>query len=144
MLVRCALLVVFSLLAATGCGGRTTPEAEVRSLIERVERAAQERDARGVLVEISPVYRDAYGHSREDVARLLRGYFLANQSISLLTRIEALDFPADDEARVTVLVAMLGRGADAAHAWDMNADLHRFEATIVREGGKWQITWARW
>ena len=41
----------------------------------------------------------------------LAGYFIANQSIHLLTRIDKIDFPASDEARLQVTVGMVGREA---------------------------------
>jgi hypothetical protein len=127
-----------------GCSESESAETQVRAVIERMERAAEARDAGNLLELISDAYRDDYGRGRDDVARLARGYFIANQSIHLLTRIEELSFPAEDEARAVVLVGMLGREAAAESAWDLAADLYRFEVTIVREGGDWKITWARW
>lgn len=141
-LKRVTALVLLVLLAA--CSKPDSPEAQVRAVIDRMERAAEERSVRDVLALVSAQYRDDYGNGRDDVGRAVRGYFIANQSIHLLTRIEALSFPTDDEARATVLVAMLGRDAAAANAWNLAADLYRFELAIIREQGEWKVTWARW
>lgn len=127
-----------------GCGERDSPEAQVRAVIDQMELAAEARDVGDVLDLISETYRDDYGRGRDELGRLARGYFIANQSIHLLTRIEAMTFPAEDEARATVLVAMVGRDAAAESAWDLAGDLYRFEVAIVREDGDWKITWARW
>ncbi len=139
------LLCLVSLGAiVAGCGEADSPEAQVRAVIEQMELAAEARATSEVLELISEQYRDDYGNGRDDVGRAVRGYFIANQSIHLLTRIEALSFPAEDEARATVLVGMVGREAGATEAWDLAADLYRFEIAVVREDGEWKITWARW
>lgn len=139
------VLCLVSLAAIVGgCGEADSPEAQVRALIGQMELAAEARDTSDVLELISAQYRDHYGNGRDEVGRAVRGYFIANQSIHLLTRIEELSFPAEDEARATVLVGMVGRDADATDAWDLAADLYRFEIAAVREDGEWKITWARW
>jgi hypothetical protein len=143
---RIHLLLCLAALAGivTGCGERESPEAQVRTVIEQMELAAEARDVSDVLELVSAQYRDDYGNGRDEIGRAVRGYFIANQSIHLLTRIEELSFPAEDEARVSVLVGMVGRDAAAANAWNLAADLYRFEVAIVREDGEWKITWARW
>lgn len=142
--VHLLLCVVAIAGIVAGCGESDSAEAQVRAVIERMELAAEARDAGDVLELISDAYRDDYGRGRDDVGRLARGYFIVNQTIHLLTRIEELSFPAEDEARAVILVGMVGRGAAAESAWDLAANLYRFEVTIVREDGDWKITWARW
>ncbi|SRR5512138_1940541 len=142
---RIHLLLCLVALAAivAGCGEQDSPEAQVRAVIDRMELGAENRDVGDVLDHVSATYRDDHGNGREEVGRLLRGYFIANQSIHLLTRIESLSFPAEDEARATVVVAMVGRDAAASNAWDLAADLQTFDIVLIREGGDWKVTWAR-
>jgi hypothetical protein len=109
-----------------------------------VELAAEARDVGDVMKNISDHYSDASGMTQEDAARYLRGYFIANQSIHLLTRIEQVEFPATDEARANVLVGMVGREAAASSRWDLAADLYEFDVTLRREDGDWKVTYARW
>ncbi len=135
-----ALLLV--LLAA--CGDDTSPEQQVRELIERMELAAEDRDVDDVVALLSTQYRDAYGNGPEEVGRAVRGYFIANQAIHLLTRVQGISFPQNDEARASVLVGMVGREADAASAWNLAADLYEFEITLLREDGEWKVSWAEW
>jgi hypothetical protein len=143
---RVHLWLCLAALAAivAGCGDTDSPEAQIRSVIERIELAAEARDVSDVLEHVTLEYRDHHGNDRDEVARAMRGYFIANQSIHLLTRVEELSFPAEDEARATVLVGMVGRDAAAANSWDLAADLYRFEVAIVRDEGEWKINWARW
>ena len=135
-------LCVFGLLAA--CGPADTPEGQVRTTIEQMELATEGRDVGDVLQHVSEQYTDASGMGREDAARYLRGYFIANQSIHLLTRIQQVEFPATDEARASVLVGMVGRDAAASSRWDLAADMYEFDVTLRREDGDWKVTYAKW
>ncbi len=138
------LFVMLALTLLSACGDDDSPEQRVRELIAEVELAAEARDTGEVTQWLSPAYRDAHGNSTDEVKRLLRGYFIANQSISLLTRVEELTFPSPGEARATVLVGMVSREADAANAWELAADLNEFEIALAEEDGEWRVTWARW
>lgn len=135
-------LIAFAALVA-GCGETDSPEAQVRAAIDQIELAAEARDVGDVLEHVSPHYRDHHGNDRDGVGRALRGYFIANQSIHLLTRIEELSFPAEDEARATVVVGMVGRDAAAENAWNLAADVYSFDVVLVREDQEWKVTWAR-
>jgi hypothetical protein len=141
----------FALLAAlaslTACSGADSPERQVRAVIEQIELAAENRNVSGLTGHLSEDFRDSRGMGPEEVARYLRGYFIANQSIHLLTRIEHLEFPTENEARAEVLVGMLGREAAAAaretdEPGALTADLHTFKVALRREDGEWKVTFA--
>jgi hypothetical protein len=140
--LRPSCLVLLAAFAA--CGSKDSPEHQVRQAIERVELAAEARDVGDVMKNISDHYSDASDMTREHAARYLRGHFIVNQSIHLLTRIEQVQFPATDEARANVLVGMVGREAAASSRWDLAADLYEFDVTLRREDGDWKVTYARW
>ena len=132
-------LLTLSLLAA--CADPATPEEEVRTAIGRMAQAAEERDVGALMDQVSKHYRDASGRGADELSRYVRGYFIANQSIHLITRIEEVEFPSSEEARTRVLVGMAGRAADAP-APDFNADLQRFDVVWVREDGEWKVSYA--
>ncbi len=94
----------------TACSDGASPEQEVRAVIDSMEVAAEARDVGDLLEHLSDNYRDAQGQDRQQAALYARGYFISNQSVHLLTRIESLEFPAADEARVKLQVGMAGRG----------------------------------
>ena len=145
--MQCLRLIVLIAAAAFGliaCSSEDSPEEQVRTAIAEIELAAEARDTADVIEWLDPAYRDAHGNDVEEVRRLLRGYFLTNQSIHLLTRIETLTFPHPDEARVVLQVAMVGRDADAANAWNLAGDLHRFELALISQDDRWLVNWARW
>jgi hypothetical protein len=134
-------ILVLALLA--GCADDTSPEQQVRSVIESMERAAEARDVGELLEHISANYRDAQGQDRAEASRYARAYFIANQSIHLLTHVESLEFPAPDEARVKVQVGMAGRGAEPG-ASGFTADLYDFDIALIREDGEWKVSYADW
>lgn len=126
-----------------GCGADASPEQQVRAVIEQMEAAAESRDVGGLLEHISENYRDGEGRGRAEALQSARVYFIANQSIHLLTRIESVEFPAQDEARLKVQMGMAGRGAQAG-ALDVNADLYDFDVALTREDGEWKVSYADW
>jgi len=132
--------LILSLAVLAGCGDANSPEQQVRAVIEQMEAAAENRDVGDLTEHLSEDYRDSNGMGPEEVARYLRGYFIANQSIHLLTRIEQLEFPTDGEARAQVLVGMLGRDAAATNEWDLAADLHTFRIALRREADDWKVS----
>lgn len=142
MLIRAVprLWMIFALGVLAACGGGESPEQEVRAVIDRIEAAAEQRDVSELTEHLSDDYRDSNGMGPEEVARYLRGYFIANQSIHLLTRIEHLEFPTDGEARAQVLVGMLGREAAETDQWDLAAELRAFKIALRREGDDWKVS----
>ena len=90
------------------------PEQQVRTVIDSMELAAEARDVGDLMEHVSAAFRSADGQDRAETSRYVRGYFVANQSIHLLTRIESLEFPAPDEARLKLQVGMAGRDGQGA------------------------------
>ena len=138
------LMLVFAALAAAGCSDPQSPEAQVQAVIDAMETAAEARDVGDLLEHVSDDYRDAYGQGPEEASRYLRGFFLTNQKVHLLTRIDAIEFPGKDEARANVTVGMMSREADGAAGWDLAADLYEFDVGLVREDGDWKVIYAEW
>jgi hypothetical protein len=132
------------LLVLAGCGDPDTPEQRVRQVLQQMETAAEARDVGELVQHLSSVYRDANGLDSQQAARYVRGYFIANQRIHLLTRIEAIEFPLEDEARARVLVGMVGADANAAGNWDLAADLVELKIALRQEDGEWKVTFAQW
>ena len=135
---RSLTLLTLATLAACSDGG--SPEQQVRAVIEQMEQAAENRDIGELASHLSADYRDANGMDAEEAGRYARGYFIANQSIHLLTRIEDLTFPTDGEARAQVLVGMLGRDAGASDQWDLAAEVHTFKIALRREDDEWKVS----
>jgi hypothetical protein len=139
---RAALLLLAAALGG-GCGEPDTPEAQVRAVVQAAKDAAEARDASGLFDLIDPGYRDPQGNGAEELRRYLRGWLIAHQSVRLLTRVESIEFPAENLARLSVTVGMVGREA-GGDAWDLAADVYDIDVTLAREGGEWRVTRAEW
>jgi hypothetical protein len=139
--ILAAALVSFS------CGGELkTPELQVRSLIERAEIAAEDRDLSSLKKMISEGYSDELGNDRQAVLGMVRYHFLRNDAIHLLTRIARISFPTSSTADVTVFAAMAGEPIPSpTELAVIRADLYRFDFSL--EGGgrePWRLVRASW
>jgi hypothetical protein len=132
------------LIALGGCGNRSTPEQQVRAVIATGEAAAEKRDLSALMDLVSSRYEDSQGGSAVELTRRLRGYFIVNQSVHLLTRIESIEFPYQDLARVRLTLGTLGRQTTAADTIDLAADVHFVQLELHLERGEWKVTRAEW
>ncbi len=113
-------------------------------MVAEAEAAAEARDASGLFELLSDDYRDPRGNGTEEIKRYLRGYLVMHQAIHLLVRIDEIELQAADLARLRATVAMLGREAEAASAWDLAMEVYEFDVTLAREDGEWRVTRAEW
>ena len=123
---------------AAGCGA-ADPEAEIRALLAAAEEAAEARDVGFFGGALADDYRDARGNDRAEMLRKLRGYFIANQRIEILSRVDEIVVEDDGSARAVVHAGMVGRRAGAELIDGIDADLYRFELTLVNDGAEWQV-----
>jgi hypothetical protein len=136
-------LALSSFLLLAGCGAPDSPEAQVRAVVAEAEQAAEARDASRLADLVDPGYRDPQGNGAQEIQRYLRGWLIARQDLRLLTRIDAMEFPAENLARLSVTVGMLGREA-GGEAWDLAADVYEIDLTLARDGDEWRVTRAEW
>jgi ketosteroid isomerase-like protein len=138
-------LAAFLLAAAlAACGKGPSPEDEIRAVVLEAEQAAEARDAFALRALVADDYRDGRGNGAEDIRRFVHGYLLAHQSVHLLVKIEEIELPASDLARLRATVAMVGKEAEGASAWDLAADVYEFDVNLAREGGEWRVIRADW
>jgi len=145
ILRRLVVVATGAWLAATaGCGAPETPEARVRAVITAGERAAEARDVGALMKLVAPEFRDADGGDRADLERLLRGYLVMHQSVHLLAKVEQVDFPYRDYARVELTVGTLGRETAGATTFDVAADVYHVVLELRLEDDAWRVVRAEW
>ena len=137
-------LALGAALAVAGCGEQETPEARVRAVIAAGEAAAEARDLSGILEHVAPGFRDAQGGGREELKQYLRGYLVTHPSVHLLTRIDSVEFPYRDLARVKLTVGTLGTGSTEAAGFDLAADVHDVVLELQFEDDAWRVVRASW
>jgi hypothetical protein len=123
---------------ASGCAA-SDPETEIRALLAAAEEAAEARDVGFLGSALGAGYRDARGNDRDELIRMVRGLFIANQRIEIVSRIDEIVLEGEDAARAVVHAGIVGRRAGAALIDGVDAELYRFELELVNEGGDWQI-----
>ena len=132
--------LVFACLVS--CGGPAEgPEEAIRSWVSHGKEAAEAKNRRALVGMISHAYVDGRGNSRDDIENLFRLYFLRQQSVALITRIEELDVYGDSAARLVLAVGMAGRNDNV---FGFSADAYRFEMEFERDDDEWLLMSARW
>jgi hypothetical protein len=123
---------------AAGCSS-SDPESEIRALLTAAEQAAEARDTGFFRAVIGSAYRDSRGNDRDQTVNLLRGLFVANQKIEIVSRIDSVELQGADAARAVLHAGMVGQRAGASMLGGLDADLYRFELELVNDDGDWQI-----
>ena len=137
-------LAAASMLAVVvvACGGPASePEEEIRAWVKQGQEAAEARDRRELVGMMAPSYSDARGHSRADIEDMFRFYFLRQQKVALITRIEELDIYDGTAARLVLAVGMAGTNDNVL---GFSADAYRFEMELERHDDEWLLMSARW
>ena len=140
----CAVLVVGIAGLLGGCGEREAPDARIKEVIAAGERAAEARDLSALLEHVSPAFRDEHGGGRDELKQVLRGYLVTHPSVHLLTRVERIEFPYGDFARVELTVGSLGRESAAATGFELAADVNDVVLELQLEDDEWKVGRAAW
>lgn len=139
-LTRIALLLLLT--SVVSCSvDEGDPEQQVRAWVSAMQEAAEEKDRKAIVANISPAYVDARGNSRDDIDHLLRLYFLRQNKVALLGRIDEVRIIGDTAAEVSVTVGM---AATNNSALGLSADAYRFELELEHDGDDWKLISARW
>ena len=135
-----ASLVFLALLSS--CGGPVAgPEEQLREWVSAGALAAESKERGDFLDLISPAYTDSRGLERDDIGNMLRGYFLRQHSIKLLTKIDRIQLYGDTAAEIELTVGMAGRNDSAL---GISADAYRFQLELEQDGDDWLLISARW
>lgn len=137
------MVVLAALCAAAGCGGPAEgPEAALRAWIDAMHEAAEAKDRRAIMRGVSPAYSDARGNGRDDVEDLLRLYFLRQNRVEFIPRIDSIRVIDGTAAELALTVAMAGTNSST---FGVSADAYRFELELeADEDDEWRLLSARW
>lgn len=139
--VRLMAAGLFFLLASACVGPSESPEDAIRAWVQDGHVAAEAKDRRALLDMISPSYADARGNSRDDIGNMMRFYFLRQNKVVLISRVDELEVFADSAANLVVQVGMAGANDNLL---GFSADAYRFEMELERDGSDWLLIAARW
>jgi hypothetical protein len=129
-------------LLASACGGPDeSPEDAIRAWVRDGHHAAEAKDRGALLDMISPAYADARGNSRDDIGNMMRFYFLRQNQVVLISRVDEVEVFGDSAANLVLQVGMAGSNDNVL---GFSADAYRFEMELERDGSDWMLIAARW
>lgn len=140
IMLRVSAGLICALLAACG-EPQGTPEEAVRAWVADGEVAVKSKDRRGLVDMISASYADARGNERKDIGNMMRFYFLRQQNVAVLTKIDQVTIHGDSAADVSLTVGLAGTNSGTL---GLSADAFRFELELEYDGDDWLLIGARW
>lgn len=139
---RYTAIGLLALVLLSGCGGGAgDAEEALRAWLARGEQAAEARDRRALMGMVSSRYSDVRGNDRQAIDRLLRFYFLRQQKVTLVTRVDSLQIHDGTAADVRLTVGMAGSDGSLL---GFDADAKQFRLGLELEGDEWQLISASW
>jgi hypothetical protein len=139
--VRLMAAGLIFLLASACSGPDESPEDAIRAWVRDGHLAAEAKDRRTLLDMISPAYADARGNSRDDIGNLMRFYFLRQDKVVLIARVDEIEVFEDSAAKLVLQVGMAGSNDNVL---GFSADAYRFEMELEQDGSDWLLIAARW
>ncbi len=139
------LVLLLAALALQGCrDGGESPEEQIRRFIDAGVQAAEDRSVDALSELVHDNYIDQQGRNRQQLGLMSRAYFMRHRNIHLFTRIDSIEFLAENQASVSLLVAMAGTViSDVDALASLSARIYRFELQLVKEDD-WRLRHASW
>ncbi len=141
-LTRTLFTVVLLVCVAQGCSEpASAPEEELRAWVDRGIDAAEAKERRKLMGMVAKAYVDARGNERDDIDGLLRVYFLRQNNITLLPKIEEITIYDETAGKIVMTVGMAGTNDGVL---GFSADAYRFALELEKDANEWQLISARW
>jgi len=136
------LCMAFLLQACSG--SELSREDEIKQYIEVGVEAAESRNSSDLAKLIDDNYRDQKNLSKKELTKLVRLYFFRHKNIYLFTKLDGIEFLAENEALVTLHVAMAGSViSDISVLSSLRAKIYKFELELVKQD-EWLLRQAKW
>jgi hypothetical protein len=142
-----ATALIAGAIAASGCARKQDTQAGVRTLIDDVRAAAEDRDAPAVVLRLSDDFHGTGGLNRTDATATLKQYFAAYEKVRVSVYDLAITPRSTQEADVTCRVELTGtvKPIGALAALLPPSAVYRFELHVVRpSGADWKVQSAEW
>jgi hypothetical protein len=132
------------LVLAQACSDDGSAEDQIRHLIGNAVQAAEDRSVDGLSELMHADFIDQQGNNRKQLSKLLRVYFFRHKNIHLFTRVDSIEMLSDNQASVSLHVAMAGTViSDVDALSSLSARIYRFELQLVKQDD-WLLRHASW
>ena len=143
---RYLILLLPILFFLSACDDSTqTPEDEIRTYISHGVEVAENRNSGDLAEMMHPQYSDEKGFNRDQLIKIIKLYFFRHKNIHLFTKIDEIKLFSDQEALVTLHVAMAGQAISSLSMLSsLRARIYRFELDLVKQDNEWLLQHAIW
>lgn len=130
---------IFLAFAFMSCQGPQSKEEAIDRYIAEAATAFQKKDSGDLKKLIADEYRDGRNFSRQDIGRILSGYFLRNPEVNVLTSLESLQFAEEDSiALISIYVAVSRVPLEQDDLDLLGATFYKLEGKLVQKK-KWLL-----
>jgi hypothetical protein len=138
--------IVLACALTSACGGPPdAPEEALRRWVADAQAAAEQEDRDALMSMLSENYADARGNDYDGVEQMLRFYFLRQDSVVLISKIDEIVVIGASGAGLAALVKVsVGMAGANDAALGFSADAYRFELELEQDGDDWLLIAARW
>lgn len=140
-----AIVLLFTMTITTlGCHKETDQE-KVKKVITNIQKAAEEKDVKKIVISLSKTYRDPQGFNYDTIKGLVISYFFQHPSISAY--ITNLEISVENSSAKAAFQAVLTGGSKTGSASDLipeSLGIYAFVVELKKEPDGWKITSATW
>lgn len=138
------ILIFVITFTALGCH-KETEQDKIKKVITDIQTAAQEKDVKKIMDNLSKTYNDPQGYNYETIKGLLLGYFFQYQKISAY--ITNLDISIADTSAKAVFQTVLTSGNKTGSASDViprSLGVYDFNVLLKKESNRWKVISTKW
>jgi hypothetical protein len=139
------LLLLFTMTITTfGCH-KETEQDKVKKVIIDIQKAAEEKNVKQIIYNISKTYMDPQGFNYDTIKGLLLGYFFQHPKISAY--ITDLEVSVDNTSAKVIFQVVLTSGSKTGSTADLipeSLGMYAFEVSLKKEPDGWKVTSAKW
>ncbi len=140
------LVIVFTgLFISTQTCHKQSEEDRVKKIIVAVQKAAEEKDIRKIIDNLSKSYLDSAGNDYNSIKGLLLAYFFRHPKIHVF--IPDMTVTIDDSRASAAFQAVLTGGSKTETVTDLlpeSMGMYEFDVSFVKDSGDWKVISARW
>jgi hypothetical protein len=139
------ICLIFAIaITALGCH-KETEQDKVKKVITDIQTAAEEKDVKEIINNLSKTYNDSHGFNNETIKRLLLGYFFQYPKISVY--INNLKISIENTSAKAVFQTALTSGNKTGSVTDVipqSLGIYDFDVSLKKESNGWKVTSAEW
>jgi hypothetical protein len=132
------------IIVVLGCH-RETEQDKVKKVITDIQKAAEEKDVKKIMNNLSETYSDPQEFNYETIKRPLLGYFLIYPKISVYIR--NLQISIDNTSAKAIFRTVLtsaNKNGPPANLIPQSLGMYDFNVLLKKESDGWKVTSATW